>query len=149
MFYIFQAVTPPIIRSLKLYIQHRVLVKSLLLPATFVEELEPDVLRMFPLLRPMFTNFIPVKVIVPLSPKHAASRPSFAQSAFSLAPTPSYVFQVHVHIDITYCLSVGLQHYVEYIIINEISIPDLCRSIYLVSEPLGTLFELRMLYSME
>jgi hypothetical protein len=36
----FQAVPPPIIRSSKLYIQHRVLVKPLLLPAVIVEELE-------------------------------------------------------------------------------------------------------------
>jgi len=86
----------------------------------------------------MFTNFIPVKVALPLSPKHMASIPSFAQSAFSLASTPPYVIQVHVHIGITFCLSVGLQHYVEYIITNEISIPDLCHStsIYFISEPL-------------
>jgi hypothetical protein len=31
MLYLFQAVPPPIIRSLKLYIQHRILVKPLLL----------------------------------------------------------------------------------------------------------------------
>jgi hypothetical protein len=37
MLYVFQAVTPPIIRSSKLYIQHRVLVKPLLLPAAIVE----------------------------------------------------------------------------------------------------------------
>ena len=37
-------------------------------------------------------------------------------------------------------LSAGLHHYVEYIITNEISIPDLGHSIYLVSEPLRTLF---------
>jgi hypothetical protein len=36
----FRAVTPPIIRSSKLYIQHWVLVKTLLLPAAIVEELE-------------------------------------------------------------------------------------------------------------
>jgi hypothetical protein len=33
----FQAVPPPIIRSSKLYIQHRVLVKMLLLPTAIVE----------------------------------------------------------------------------------------------------------------
>jgi len=38
MLYMFQAVLPPIIRSSKLYIQH--LVKTLVLPATVVEELE-------------------------------------------------------------------------------------------------------------
>jgi hypothetical protein len=37
-------------------------------------------------------------------------------------------------------LSVGLQYYVQHIITNEISIPDLCRSLYLVTEPLRTLF---------
>jgi hypothetical protein len=36
----FQAVPPPIIRSSKLYIQHRVLVKPLLLPAAIEEDLE-------------------------------------------------------------------------------------------------------------
>jgi hypothetical protein len=36
----FQAVTPPITRSSKLYIQHRVLVETLLLFAAIVEELE-------------------------------------------------------------------------------------------------------------
>jgi hypothetical protein len=40
MLYMFQAVTPPIIRSSKLYIEHRVLVKLLLLPAAIVKELE-------------------------------------------------------------------------------------------------------------
>jgi pterin-4a-carbinolamine dehydratase len=39
MLYLFQAVPPPIIRSSKLYIQHRVLLKHLLLPAAIVEEL--------------------------------------------------------------------------------------------------------------
>jgi hypothetical protein len=39
MLYMFQAVPPPIIRSSKLYIQHRVLVKPLLLPAAIMEEL--------------------------------------------------------------------------------------------------------------
>jgi hypothetical protein len=39
MLYMFQAVPSPIIRSSKLYIQHRVLVKTLLLPAAIVEEL--------------------------------------------------------------------------------------------------------------
>jgi hypothetical protein len=38
MLYVFQAVPPPIIRSSKLYIQHRVLVKPLLLLAAIVEE---------------------------------------------------------------------------------------------------------------
>jgi hypothetical protein len=43
MLYMFQAVPPPIISSSKLYIQHWVLVKPLLLPAPIVEELEvPD-----------------------------------------------------------------------------------------------------------
>jgi hypothetical protein len=37
-------------------------------------------------------------------------------------------------------LSAGLHHYVEYIITNEISIPDFRHSIYLVSEHLRTLF---------
>jgi hypothetical protein len=36
----FQAVRPPIVKSSKLYIQHRVFVKPLLLPAAIVEELE-------------------------------------------------------------------------------------------------------------
>jgi hypothetical protein len=40
MLYIIQAVPPPIIRSSKLYIQHLVFVKPLLLPFTVVEELE-------------------------------------------------------------------------------------------------------------
>ena len=38
--YMFQEVPPPIIRSSKLYIQHRYLVKPLLLSATVVKELE-------------------------------------------------------------------------------------------------------------
>jgi hypothetical protein len=40
MLYMFQAVPTPIIRSSKLYIQHRALVRPLLLPAAIVEELE-------------------------------------------------------------------------------------------------------------
>jgi hypothetical protein len=36
----FQAVTPPIIWSSILYIQHRVIAKTLLLPAAIVKELE-------------------------------------------------------------------------------------------------------------
>jgi hypothetical protein len=40
MLYMFQAVPPPIIRNSKLYIQYRALVKTLLLPAAIVEELE-------------------------------------------------------------------------------------------------------------
>jgi hypothetical protein len=40
MLYMFQAVPPPIIRRSKLYIQHRVLVKTLLLPTAIVEKLE-------------------------------------------------------------------------------------------------------------
>jgi hypothetical protein len=38
--YMFWVVPPPIIRSTKLYLQHLVLVKLLLLPAAVVEELE-------------------------------------------------------------------------------------------------------------
>jgi hypothetical protein len=40
MLYLFQAVPPPIITNSKLYIQHQVLVKPLLLPAAIVEELD-------------------------------------------------------------------------------------------------------------
>ena len=40
MLYMFQAVPPPIIRSSKLYIQHRVLCQALLLPSTAVKEME-------------------------------------------------------------------------------------------------------------
>ena len=36
----FRVVSSPIIRSTKLYLQHLILVKPLLLPATIVEELE-------------------------------------------------------------------------------------------------------------
>ena len=61
----------------------------------------------------MFTNFIPVKVALPLNTKQAASIPSFAQTAFSLGPTAHFVFQVPVHMNITFFLSVGLHHYVK------------------------------------
>jgi hypothetical protein len=40
MLYMFQAVPPPIIRSPKLYIQHLVFVKLLLLTFVIVEDLE-------------------------------------------------------------------------------------------------------------
>jgi hypothetical protein len=40
MLYMFQALPLPIIRSSKLYIHRRVLVKTLLLPAAIVEDLE-------------------------------------------------------------------------------------------------------------
>ena len=40
MLYMFQAVSPPIIRSSELYIQHLVFVKPLLLHAAIVDELE-------------------------------------------------------------------------------------------------------------
>jgi hypothetical protein len=46
MHYMFQAVPPPIIRSSKLYIQHLVFVKPLLLHFTVVEEF-PKMLYMF------------------------------------------------------------------------------------------------------
>jgi len=43
-FYMFQAVSSPIIRSTKLYIQRQVFVRPMLLPAAVVEEMEvPDV----------------------------------------------------------------------------------------------------------
>ena len=40
MLYMFQAVASPIIRRSQMYIQHRVFVISLLLPAAIVDELE-------------------------------------------------------------------------------------------------------------
>jgi hypothetical protein len=38
--YMFQAVPPPIIRSTKLYLQRQVFVRSMLLPAAIVEEMD-------------------------------------------------------------------------------------------------------------
>ena len=40
MLYMFQAVPQPIIRSSQLYVQHRIFVRPLLLPADIVDELE-------------------------------------------------------------------------------------------------------------
>jgi len=40
MLYVFQAVPPPVIRSSELCIQHQVFVRTLLLPAAIVDELE-------------------------------------------------------------------------------------------------------------
>jgi len=40
MLYMFQAVPPPIIRSSKLYTQHRVFVELFLLPTAIISELE-------------------------------------------------------------------------------------------------------------
>jgi hypothetical protein len=46
--YMFQAVPPPIIRSIKLYIQRQVFVRPMLLPAAIVEEMELHGVPSFP-----------------------------------------------------------------------------------------------------